>query len=483
LRQKYAGRRLDVIIAGASATLDFLLKYRRELFPGVPLVFATERPVPGAVPSEAGAAGFIYGNTYAKTLDLALKWHPGTKQLFVVSGTLNRDKAVESIVHDDLRPYESAVSIIYLTDLAPDELAARIRTLPKDSLILYVWQQVLDPQGRLLETRDVLARVAHEARVPIYGRSHAMIGRGIVGGYVWTQEGNAAKLADITMQVVNGTRPQDIPVDKAPVAPMFDWRQLQRWGIAENRLPPGSVIRYRELTMWQQYKWRIIGAIAVVVLQAVLIGALLVQRRQVHRRAAALVEAQRVLQESEERFRHMADTTPTMIWVSGPDQRCTFLNRAWLTFTGRATEQELGIGWMECVHPDDRDRVSQAYSSAFDTVARFQVEYRLRRAGGEYRSLLCTGVPRFQKDTVFAGYIGSCLDITDLKQAQERALAGQKLELMGMLANGIAHDFNNLLGGILASAELALWELAEHADCEEELLQIRTAAGLGAHRP
>ena len=94
--------------------------------------------------------------------------------------------------------------------------------------------------------------------------------------------------------------------------------------------------------------------------------------------------------------------------------------------------------------------------------------------------MLCTGVPRFQKDAVFAGYIGSCVDITDLKRAQERALAGQKLELMGMLANGVAHDFNNLLGGILASTELALSELSEDVDCQEELLQIRAAAGLGA---
>src|SRR5439155_3221113 len=166
LRQKYAGRRLDVIISGVSKTLDFLLKYRRELFPNVPLVFASERPLPPAVLSEAGATGFTFGNAYAKTLDLALKWHPGTKQLFVVSGTLNHDKAVESIVRDDLRPYEGALTITYLTDLAPDELAARIRTLPNHSVILYVWQQVLDPRGRLLEIWDLLKGVTHEAIVP-----------------------------------------------------------------------------------------------------------------------------------------------------------------------------------------------------------------------------------------------------------------------------------------------------------------------------
>jgi len=254
---------------------------------------------------------------------------------------------------------------------------------------------------------------------------------------------------------------------------MFDWRQLERWGIDERRLPPGSIIRFRELTMWQQYTWRIVATIAIVILQAFLIVALLVQRKRAQ-------GAQRVLQESEERFSHMADTAPTMIWVFDPNQRCTFLNRAWLTFTGRKLEQELGDAWMESVHPDDRDSVCRACSSAFQRMAPFQLEYRLRRADGEYRFLLCNGVPRFHSDKAFAGYIGSCVDITDLKQAQESALAGQKLELMGMLANGVAHDFNNLLGGILASTELALSELAENADCEGELLQIRDSAGVGA---
>jgi len=97
---------------------------------------------------------------------------------------------------------------------------------------------------------------------------------------VWTIEGIAAKLADMTLRVANGTRPQDIPVQNGPVTAMFDWRQLQRWDIREDRLPPGSVIRFRKLTMWEQYKWRIGSGIVVMGLQALLIGALLVERRR-----------------------------------------------------------------------------------------------------------------------------------------------------------------------------------------------------------
>jgi PAS domain-containing protein len=154
-----------------------------------------------------------------------------------------------------------------------------------------------------------------------------MIGRGIVGGYVWTLEGNAAKLADITMRVVNGTLPNDIPVERGPETPMFDWRQLQRWGIDKGLLPPGSIMRFRELTLWQRYKWRIAGIIAVVLSQTLLIGALLLLRGRAERRAAALVEAKRVVQESEERFRRVFEEGPLGLALVGKDYRFVKINR------------------------------------------------------------------------------------------------------------------------------------------------------------
>jgi PAS domain S-box-containing protein len=131
------------------------------------------------------------------------------------------------------------------------------------------------------------------------------------------------------------------------------------------------------------------------------------------RRAAA------VLRESEERFRIMADNAPVMIWVTGPDTLFTFVNKTWLSFTGRTREEELGTGWAAGVHPEDLLRCNETFSSAFDARKSFHLECRLRRADGEYRSILCSGVPRFAPDGVFAGYIGSDIDITDV-QSEER---------------------------------------------------------------
>ncbi len=190
--------------------------------------------------------------------------------------------------------------------------------------------------------------------------------------------------------------------------------------------------------------------------------------------------AEAAVRESEERFRNVADTAPVMIWVSGTDKLCTFLNAAWLAFTGRTMEQELGNGWSQGVHSDDLDRCIATYSSSFDARRAFQMEYRVRRADGEYRWVLDNAVPRFEPGGAFAGYIGSCIDITDLKRTQEETLARQKLEDVGVLASGIAHDFNNLLGSVLAETELVEADLAAGLSPHEEIARIKTVAIRGA---
>ena len=147
---------------------------------------------------------------------------------------------------------------------------------------------------------------------------------------------------------------------------------------------------------------------------------------------AALAEereqAAHVVRESEERFRLVANTAPVMIWMAGTDKLCTYMNQPWLEFTGRPLEAELGDGWAEGVHAEDLKGCLKTYSEAFGERQSFEMEYRLRRNDGEYRWLLDIGVPRFNADRNFAGYIGSCLDITDRKLAEEAlASVGHKL--------------------------------------------------------
>jgi len=189
-------------------------------------------------------------------------------------------------------------------------------------------------------------------------------------------------------------------------------------------------------------------------------------------------EGEDKLRQSEERFRRMADASPVMIWMAGLDKRCTFFNKGWLNFTGRTMEQEQGNGWVSGVHPDDLDRCLEVYASSFDAQQDFSMEYRLRRADGAYRWILDRGTPQFTADGIFECYIGSCIDITDLKRTQEGALRTQKLESVSLLTAGIAHDFNNLLGSIVSQTEVALSDLP--AGPRQEIETIRTLASRAA---
>ncbi|WP_168788456.1 PAS domain-containing sensor histidine kinase [Paraburkholderia aromaticivorans] len=135
------------------------------------------------------------------------------------------------------------------------------------------------------------------------------------------------------------------------------------------------------------------------------------------------IEQQRVeksLPGSETRFRAMLDAAPVMIWMSDTTRLCTFFNKPWLDFTGRTLEQEMGNGWSEGVHPDDFERCLNVYVSSFDARKNFTMEYRLRRRDGAYRWLLDTGVPQVDAVGTFLGFVGSCVDITDLRQAEEK---------------------------------------------------------------
>jgi signal transduction histidine kinase len=284
LQQKYNGRKIDALVAPASIPLDFLLKYRSELFPDASIVFATERPVDPKQMAASDATGVVYANSYRRTIDLALKLHPGTEQVFIISGSpANGGRSYESIARDELKGFEASVAIHYLTDVPPEELVERARNLPQRSIAFYIWQQARNSHGKLLESPEILTPVASAANAPIYGMSGGNIGRGIVGGYVWTFETMLGRLAQITLRVAHGARASDIPVERAPELPIFDWRQLQRWNIDENRLPRGSFVEFRQPTLWQQYKWRIIAALAVFLVQALLIGSLLMERRSARR--------------------------------------------------------------------------------------------------------------------------------------------------------------------------------------------------------
>jgi PAS domain S-box-containing protein len=171
--------------------------------------------------------------------------------------------------------------------------------------------------------------------------------------------------------------------------------------------------------------------------------------------------AEEALRESEERFRLVTNTAPVMIWMSGPDKLRTYFNEPWLEFTGRPLEREIGNGWAEGVHREDFATCLDTYVSAFDRRQNFRVEYRLRRHDGEYRWVLDLGKPRFNSDGSFAGYIGSCIDVTQRKEAEEAlsSVSRKLIEAHEEERTRIARELHDDINQRLALLEIDLEEL------------------------
>jgi PAS domain S-box-containing protein len=183
-------------------------------------------------------------------------------------------------------------------------------------------------------------------------------------------------------------------------------------------------------------------------------------------------QAGRTLRESEERFRLVANTAPVLMWMSGVDKLCTFFNQCWLDFTGRSMEHELGEGWASGVHPEDLARCLGIYSAAFDTRVDFETEFRLKRFDGKYRWIVDYGVPRFESDGSFCGYIGSCIDITDrkLSEASLEELSGRLINAQEQERTRIARELHDDFSQRLALQGIGLtqlWKKLPETDVEE----------------
>ncbi len=435
LRRGYGGVKLDVVIAATYPVLQFAMQYRDKMFPGVPIVFTdVSRPEEQLWP---GVTGVISPVGMRETIDLALRLHPNTNTVAIITGITEWDKYWLTVAHSELLRYQDKVREIDIIGPATQQIIEKVAELPPSTVVLFQLRPD-DLTQPALEPIDVLAEVAQ--RLPTYSAWQGLaLNRGGVGGAYRNLPKDAVLNGEIVARVLSGERPENIPiVHDSDLQDHVDWRALQRWHIPESALPPGAIVEYRQLTFWQRDRKYIVIAVFLIVAQALLIAGLLLQR-------ARKRKAEAVLRESEERFRVMADTTPTLVWMCDARGRITYLNGRRIVFTGTDSNTDYGDNWITYVHPSDVEHMLGTLYDALKSKQAFSQEYRLRRSDGVYRWMFDVASPRVNGDGSFGGFIGSAIDTTDQKLAQQALakVSGQLIEAQEQERSRIARDLHD----------------------------------------
>src|SRR5262247_3252324 len=294
-REKYRDKAIGVIVSNASRYLPFTLRLRDELWPGTPVVLAgiqERRAARLSLPSNV--TGFTFRHQLQDIVATADALIPGLKRVVLAGSRIQRGGWRQDFL-DDLPDVRARFEVIDLTDLSLAEMRQRLTELPGDSAVVYVGFST-DVTGERVLPAEASQIVAEAANRPTFVDSETFIGAGSVGGLVISPGRIGRVAARFALRILDGENASDIPVTNREeiLRPVFDWRQLQRWGISESRLPVGSEIRFRSPTAWEQYRWQIMLISAALVLQSLLIGGLFYEHR---RRRLAEVEANRRLAE------------------------------------------------------------------------------------------------------------------------------------------------------------------------------------------
>lgn len=450
LQRKYQGEKFDLIFTITSPALKFLLKHQDELFPDTPTIFfhTSERDHEDFEPG-TNVTGVQGGVELKSALDLALSLHPGTRRVVVVPGTGPRGRFWESLARKEFQSYGTSLEFTYPPNLTIEALRKDLGSLPQGTVVLFL-SVLADSAGNSYSLPDSVSLVAPSSSAPIYVVNQSAFRPGVVGGRMISYEALAKAAAELGLRVLGGEKPQDIPPQSVSSVAMFDWRELRRWGIDENKLPGGSIVLYREFSVWELYKWRIIGVASLFILEALLIIWLLVnrsRRRQVEKdneRLAQLAEAGR------RRLDEVVSNVPGIVWEVRAEPGTNFRKA---TFVSEYVEKLLGYSvheWlstpgfaMKIIPEEDRERSVQQAQALFESGKGGVLQFRWVTKDGRIIWVESQYAPICDEAGIPIGMRGVTMDITDRMLAEEALRESEhRFQLVSQTTKDILYEWN-----------------------------------------
>lgn len=428
MQKKYAGHRHHLILALDNPALEFLLSCRQELFPGTPLVFAGINGFrPEMLSGQNKITGVAQRHDLAGTLRLALNLHPETRKVLLLhdyteSGLALREEA--EALHPE---FAGKVELVYSPQVSWPELEKLLRDLPPHSLVL-ILTYVTDAEGRVFSRKESTRLIVKAASVPVYAVHETLLGYGIVGGMLLSGCSHGAEAAELALKVLQGTDPDVLPVQFSASRPMFDYAQLDRFGISEAKLPSGSIVVNRPQSFYERYKQPLLvtGAI-ITVLTSLALGLLVAIFR--------LKRSESRVRESEETYRHLFTTMVQGVVYQDGAGKIISLNPAAAAILGRSREELMGKtlwdqDWQALKadgtpYPEEEHPVRLALATGAEVRQVLMGIFNPRDQ--EYRWLIVTAMPQFQpgEERPYQVYT-TFEDVTARREAEEKILASLK---------------------------------------------------------
>ncbi len=474
LREKYARTPPDVVMTLGSAALPFIIRHRDGIVPKVPVVFTAISPQNyAALQMPADVTGVITEFNLDKTLALAERLQPDARRLFVIAGSGATDRRWQTVARGVIENRDRKFETTYLYELPYDKLVAELSQVPRDAIVVLL-TVFADSEGKTFIPAEVAAALSAKSPAPIYAPYDTYLGNGTVGGFVETFELVGIAAADMVLELIAGKDPATLPPRTNPgQVYRVDYKAMQRWGLRESNLPPGTNVLFKEPGIWDRHHDLVLAALAIFALQTAFAGALLIQRRRRQR-------AETLLKESEERMTFAAASANIGLW-----QFDRAANELWATehcraLFGLASDVPLTRDtFLTAIHPEDREiaiaslrEASGADQSTISDVRVVLPDDQVRWVRIRARSHAVDRGAANQLSGIFA-------DITDQKAAEnEAALQRQevahlmRVSVLGELSGSIAHEINQPLTAILSNAQAALHLLAQNSP---DLAEVRDA--------
>ena len=461
LGRKYAGSKIDVIISIYPAALDMFLGEARAGFPGVPIVACEITRIQAEnlerSPSRHLITGVVLGDNIAGIVDSAFRLRPGTKRVALVAGTSRNDVASERIFRKGIEPYAKKIDLIDLTKLPMQETLARVSSLPPDTIVLYS-AIFTDGAGQSFVPREALTLISRAANAPVFGLYESFLGYGIVGGRLVSFEQQGREAVTLALRIMGGESPASIPIGgEQAYVNLYDWRELKRWGISEKALPPGSIVKFKLPSIWEEYRGVVLGGIFFIMIETLLIIGLFVN---LHKRKQAKAE----IAASALRYRTVADHTYDWEYWSAPDGMLNYVSPSCERITGYSAQEFIDDPslFLGIIVPEDKETWDKHDHDARTELKTREIQFRIHTRSGETRWIDHACLPVSDAQGKFLGVRASNRDITDRKKAELEAQQHRhelahvtRVAAMGELTSSLAHELNQPLAAIRNYASAA----------------------------